>query len=252
MLVRVFTPLYGLADCNQDALRTLDRQRRRLAGRCPPAVQALRNAVRMPGSAVMLGDFSVVDISWVPPNELFLPVARLHRGLLDPLQQSPTRLELRQRWKGPAATCSLSTLRSVFVGAGPRVSTPRRVVEARRRLGYALNDEKLLYALRLPFPENRPQSRQGPCRPSLEGDTMVNVSNRIKPIGKALAEWWQGLRLERSRKPATLRRAAGPTEVALSAPYQRLYRRLQLQGGIRKSPFDDPPRRSRGLAGTCP
>ncbi len=52
---------------------------------------------------------------------------------------------------------------------------------------------------------------------------------RDKPIGKALAEWWQGLENDRASR-AILRRAAGPTEVALSAPYQRLYRRLQLQG----------------------
>lgn len=52
---------------------------------------------------------------------------------------------------------------------------------------------------------------------------------RDNAIGKVLAEWWQGLEDDRASR-AILRRATRPTEVALSAPYQRLYRHLRAVG----------------------
>lgn len=48
-------------------------------------------------------------------------------------------------------------------------------------------------------------------------------------IGKVLLSWWQGLEDDRAGR-AILRRASSPTRVAFTAPYQRLYRRLQAAG----------------------
>lgn len=48
-------------------------------------------------------------------------------------------------------------------------------------------------------------------------------------IGSVLLAWWQGLDDDRAGR-AILRRASSPTLVAFTAPYQRLYRRLQAAG----------------------
>ena len=54
-------------------------------------------------------------------------------------------------------------------------------------------------------------------------------------IGKLLLSWWNGLDDDRGGR-AILRRASSPTLVALSAPYQRLFRRLRSVADI--SPQD--------------
>lgn len=59
---------------------------------------------------------------------------------------------------------------------------------------------------------------------------------RDNAIGKALADWWKGLEEDRASR-AILRRAASPTEVVLSAPYQHLYRSLRAMGW---NPDDKP------------
>ena len=51
-------------------------------------------------------------------------------------------------------------------------------------------------------------------------------------IGTMLLAWWNGLDDDRGGR-AILRRASSPTLVALSAPYQRLFRRLQSVADIR-------------------
>ncbi|HMV21660.1 MAG: type I-E CRISPR-associated protein Cse2/CasB [Betaproteobacteria bacterium] len=48
-------------------------------------------------------------------------------------------------------------------------------------------------------------------------------------IGGELLAWWKGLDDDRAGR-AILRRASSPTLVAFTAPYQRLYRRLQAAG----------------------
>lgn len=55
---------------------------------------------------------------------------------------------------------------------------------------------------------------------------MSEYFTRDNAIGKILVNWCQGLEDDRASR-AILRRAASPTEVALSAPYQRLYRELR-------------------------
>lgn len=52
---------------------------------------------------------------------------------------------------------------------------------------------------------------------------------RENALGKTLLEWWQGLEDDRASR-AVLRRASTVTAVALSPPYQRLFRRLQTVG----------------------
>jgi hypothetical protein len=146
---------------------------------------------------------------------------------LDPLAE-PDTLELRQRWQAQLQHAAYQLFDQQFVGAGPvERQHPRRVAEARRRLGYALCDE-ILTALRLPIPEKPPAAAARPCRPSLEGDSMVNVSSGINPSEKPWPSGGKAWRtIAQAGYPAPRRR---PHEVALSAPYQRLYRRLQLQG----------------------
>jgi CRISPR system Cascade subunit CasB len=63
-------------------------------------------------------------------------------------------------------------------------------------------------------------------------------------IGGVLLAWWQGLDDDRAGR-AILRRASSPTLVAISAPYQRLYRRLQSAGW----PADARPQDNDRLAG---
>lgn len=55
---------------------------------------------------------------------------------------------------------------------------------------------------------------------------MSEYFSRENAVGKILVEWCKGLDNDRASR-AILRRAASPTEVALSAPYQRLFRRLR-------------------------
>lgn len=50
-------------------------------------------------------------------------------------------------------------------------------------------------------------------------------------IGRELLSWWGGLDDDRAGR-AILRRAASPTQIALTAPYQRLFRRLQTTADI--------------------
>lgn len=54
-------------------------------------------------------------------------------------------------------------------------------------------------------------------------------------IGKALLEWWRALGDDLASR-AILRRATTVTAVALTAPYQRLYRRLLLVGWPKDAP----------------
>jgi CRISPR system Cascade subunit CasB len=49
--------------------------------------------------------------------------------------------------------------------------------------------------------------------------------NKETGIGKVLLDWWEGLEDDRASR-AILRRAASVTAVAMTPPYQRLYRRL--------------------------
>lgn len=63
-------------------------------------------------------------------------------------------------------------------------------------------------------------------------------------IGSVLLAWWQGLDDDRADR-AILRRASSPTLVAISAPYQRLYRQLQSAGW----PADARPQDNDRLAG---
>lgn len=61
--------------------------------------------------------------------------------------------------------------------------------------------------------------------------------------GSVLLAWWQGLGDDRAGR-AILRCASSPTLVAFTAPYQRLYRRLQAAGW----PADARPRDNDRLA----
>lgn len=54
---------------------------------------------------------------------------------------------------------------------------------------------------------------------------MSSQFNTQSHIGKTLLEWWQGLDEDRAGR-AILRRAPSITAVALTSPYQRIYRRL--------------------------
>lgn len=54
---------------------------------------------------------------------------------------------------------------------------------------------------------------------------MSDRFSRDNAIGKILLNWWEGLADDRASR-AILRRAGNTTAVVLSAPYQRLYRRL--------------------------
>jgi CRISPR system Cascade subunit CasB len=67
--------------------------------------------------------------------------------------------------------------------------------------------------------------------------------NRENASGKLLLDWWQGLENDRASR-AILRRASTVTAVALSAPYQRLFRRLRTTGWN----ADDIPYRNDRLA----
>lgn len=46
------------------------------------------------------------------------------------------------------------------------------------------------------------------------------------PLGRVLLAWWEKLDDDRAGR-AVLRRAASPTQVALTAPYQRVFQRLR-------------------------
>jgi hypothetical protein len=73
------------------------------------------------------------------------------------------------------------------------------------------------------------------CRPPIVyrgGNMSIQFRTRNgepTAIGSVLLAWWQGLDDDRAGR-AILRRASSPTLVAFTAPYQRLYRRLQAAG----------------------
>src|SRR5687768_557842 len=54
---------------------------------------------------------------------------------------------------------------------------------------------------------------------------------RGKPLGEILLRWWQRLDDNRGDR-AVLRRASSVTAIAISAPYQRFYQRLQVTGAV--------------------
>lgn len=63
--------------------------------------------------------------------------------------------------------------------------------------------------------------------------------NRENSAGKVLVEWWKRLESDRASR-AILRRSSTITAVALSPPYQRLYRRLRDVGwGNQATPNQD-------------
>lgn len=150
-------PLYGLADCGPDALRTLSACVAGWLEGAKLAVQALRNAVKDAWfSRDARGDFSAIDASfWLATESAFY---RQLAGCIDALRldadAEPDTLELRQGWHAHLQSVVYRLFDHQFVGAGPVARQhPRRVAEAHRRLGAALNDAKMLTALRLPVPE---------------------------------------------------------------------------------------------------
>ena len=56
-------------------------------------------------------------------------------------------------------------------------------------------------------------------------------------IGRVLLSWWEKLDDDRGGR-AVLRRAASPTQVALSAPYQRVFQRLKTVADIPDRSYD--------------
>ncbi|MGH8729205.1 MAG: type I-E CRISPR-associated protein Cse2/CasB [Burkholderiales bacterium] len=56
---------------------------------------------------------------------------------------------------------------------------------------------------------------------------MSTQFNKDPYLGKVLLEWWEGLDGDRASR-AILRRASSVMAVALTSPYQRLYRRLNI------------------------
>lgn len=150
-------PLYGLADCDPEALRTLSACVVGWLSGAKLAVQALRNAVKdawFSGDA--RGDFSAVDASfWLATEpQFYRQLADCIEALRGNANAEPDTLDLRQRWHSHLQHQVYRLFDGQFVGAGPVARQhPRRIAEARRRLGGAMHDDKMLAALRLPAPE---------------------------------------------------------------------------------------------------
>lgn len=150
-------PLYGLDECEADALRTVSSCVSSWLSGAQSAATSLRGAVKdawFGGDA--RGDFSSVDAEfWGRTEASFY---QLLRQSLEALRADPLadvdELAVRQTWHAALVRTALDLFDHAFVGTGPiERQKPHRIAEARRKLLNNLYGNKMREALRLPSPE---------------------------------------------------------------------------------------------------
>lgn len=156
-------PLYGLDECEADALRAVSSCVSSWLSGAQSAASSLRGAVKdawFGGDA--RGDFSAVDAEfWGRTEAPFFQMLRLGLEALraDPLADID-ELAVRQTWHTALVHTALDLFDHTFVGTGPiERQKPHRIAEARRKLLNNLYGNKMREALRLPSPE-KPANRR--------------------------------------------------------------------------------------------
>lgn len=156
-------PLYGLDECEADALRTVSSCVSSWLSGAQSAATSLRGAVKdawFGGDA--RGDFSSVDAEFWGRTEASFYL--LLRQSLEALRADPLAdvngLTVRQTWHAALVRTALDLFDHAFVGTGPiERQKPHRIAEARRKLLNNLYGTKMREALRLPSPE-KPATRR--------------------------------------------------------------------------------------------
>lgn len=146
-------PLYGLADCSDEAVKDVEMAVSTWLAGARLAVSYLRNAVKdawFSGDA--RGDFSSVDMAfWSRTEPAFYRQLRHVIATLSGDASALDDLPLRKAWHALLVKSALALFEREFVGAGQiERGKPRRVADAHRQLLNSLHGPKIRQALRLP------------------------------------------------------------------------------------------------------
>ncbi len=217
-------PLYGLADCEREAQRRVESEVGVWLGGAEMAAFCLREAVKdawFSGDA--RGDFSVIDASfWSRTEPDFY---RQLKGLIETARDAHDfdALPVREAWQLLLIKTATDLFDNEFVGlarSGAESSSRGKSVPAAwQKPAWSEDAAGAAFATAIrPSPTAKLRNarrKEGACCPV----------NKETGIGKVLLDWWEGLEDDRASR-AILRRASSVTAVALTPPYQRLYRRL--------------------------
>lgn len=156
-------PLYGLTDCEPDAVAFVQAEVAYWLDGAELASQYLRGAIKDAWFGhTARGDFAHVDAAFWSATEA--PFYRHLQGLIDAARTHAERdpLPTREAWHRTLVQTALRLFDNVFVGTGPvDRSNPRRVALAHKQLNQSLHGPKLKSALGLPVPQDPDKPRRG-------------------------------------------------------------------------------------------
>lgn len=155
-------PIYGLSDCEPDALAMVQAEVGRWLSAAELSVQALRGAIkdawfghdaRGSQAHVDTAYWSATEVSFYGQLQALIEGTRAGAP--------PDAVALREEWHRILVRTALHLFDGVFVGSGPlERQNPRRIAEAYRRMLGNLHGRKLRQALGLPVPENADKPRR--------------------------------------------------------------------------------------------
>ncbi|MBX3635908.1 MAG: type I-E CRISPR-associated protein Cse1/CasA [Rubrivivax sp.] len=164
-------PLYGLADCEPDAVAGLQAEVSGWLAGAELAAQYLRGAVKDAWFGhEARGDFAHVDAAFWSATEA--PFYRRLQAAIESARCGNTGdpLPARESWHRTLAAAALRLFDEVFVGTGPvERQNPRRAAMAHRQLVSSLHGPKIKAALGLPLPPSTDKPRR--ARAAKAGDT---------------------------------------------------------------------------------
>lgn len=155
-------PLYGLADCEAEAVAGIQAEVGCWLAGAELAGQYLRKAVKDAWFGHdARGDFAHVDAAFWGATEA--PFYRHLQALIEAARSGSEQdpLPSRAAWHRTLKTSALHLFDEVFVGTGPVArQNPRRVALAHRQLESSLHGPKLKSALGLPVPQAADKPRR--------------------------------------------------------------------------------------------
>jgi CRISPR system Cascade subunit CasA len=156
-------PIYGLADCDHDAVAGVQAEVGRWLGAAELAGQSLRSAIKDAWFGHdARGDYSHVDATFWTVTEV--PFYAHLSKLIEAARSGapPDPLPAREDWHRTLVKTALHLFDAVFVGTGPiERQNPRRAAEAHCQLQKNLDGPKLKQALGLPVPQATDKPRRG-------------------------------------------------------------------------------------------
>jgi CRISPR system Cascade subunit CasA len=156
-------PIYGLADCEADAVSGVQAEVGRWLAGAEQTCQALRGAIRDAWfNRDARGDYAHVDAAFWTATEA--PFYAHLRALIESARSGapPDPLPTREAWHRTLVQTALHVFDEVFVGTGQvERQNPRRTAQAHRQLLKSLYGPKLKQALGLPLPPPTDKPKRG-------------------------------------------------------------------------------------------